>query len=88
MAAFPRVGAVSYLNSKPLIYELEEIAPDIELVLDVPSRLADLLAEGRLDVALIPVVEYFRSGRYTVLPDMAIASRGPIPKNPACPSET
>src|SRR5215831_17415917 len=73
-----RIGAVNYLNTKPLIHDLEELAPEAELVLDVPSRLADLLAEGRLDVALIPVVEYFRGGRYRVVPDIAIASHGPV----------
>jgi chorismate dehydratase len=73
-----RVGAVNYLNTKPLIYDLEELAPQAELALEVPSRLADLLADGRLDVALIPAVEYFRAGGYTVLPNIAIASRGPV----------
>jgi chorismate dehydratase len=73
-----RIGAVNYLNTRPLIYQLEELAPEAELVLDVPSRLADLLAEGQLDVALIPVVEYFRAGTYTIVPDIAIASRGPV----------
>ena len=72
-----RIGAVNYLNTKPLICDLEELAPDAELVLDVPSRLADLLAEGRLDVALIPALEYFRAGRYSVVPNIAIATRGP-----------
>ena len=73
-----RIGAVNYLNTKPLICDLQELAPEAELVLDVPSRLADLLAEGLLDVALIPVIEYFRAGDYTVVPDVAIASRGPV----------
>jgi chorismate dehydratase len=73
-----RIGAVNYLNTKPLIHGLEELAPEAELVLDVPSRLADLLADGRLDVALIPVVEYFRGDRYRVVPDIAIASHGPV----------
>jgi chorismate dehydratase len=73
-----RVGAVNYLNTKPLICDLEQLAPHAELILDVPSRLADLLAEGQLDVALIPVIEYFRAGCYTVVPNIAIASRGPV----------
>jgi chorismate dehydratase len=73
-----RVGAVNYLNTKPLICDLTELAPDIDLSLEVPSRLADHLAEGRLDVALIPVIEYFRAGSYTIVPDIAIASRGPV----------
>lgn len=73
-----RIGAVNYLNTKPLIRDLDLLAPEAELVLDVPSRLADLLAAGQLDVALIPVIEYFRSGNYTIVPNIAIASRGPV----------
>src|SRR5579884_2735223 len=73
-----RIGAVNYLNTKPLICDLETLAPEAELILEVPSRLADLLAEGRLDVALIPVIEYFRAGTYSILPNIAIASRGPV----------
>ena len=72
-----RIGAVTYLNAKPLIYDLERIAPDAELVLDLPSRLADRLAAGDLDVALIPVIEYLRAGIYALVPDIAIATRGP-----------
>ena len=78
MTSAVRIGAVNYLNTKPLIHDLERLAPGVELLLDVPSRLADLLAAGRLDVALIPVIEYFRAGSYTVVPDIAIASRGPV----------
>jgi chorismate dehydratase len=73
-----RIGAVAYLNTKPLICDLEELAPQAQLVLDVPSRLAELLQAGRLDVALIPVIEYFRGGPYTLIPDLSIASRGPV----------
>jgi chorismate dehydratase len=73
-----RVGAVNYLNTKPLICDLEGLAPEVELVLDVPSRLADLLAAGELDVGLIPVIEYFRAGDYSVVPGISIASRGPV----------
>jgi chorismate dehydratase len=73
-----RIGAVNYLNTKPLIHDLERLAPGAELVLDLPSRLADLLEQGHLDVALIPVIEYFRHGGYSVVPNIAIASHGPV----------
>jgi chorismate dehydratase len=73
-----RIGAVNYLNTKPLIYDLDTLAPEVELVLDVPSRLADRLADGGLDVALIPAIEYFRAGSYSIVPDISIASRGPV----------
>lgn len=73
-----RIGAVSFLNTKPLIGNLTRLLPDAELVLAVPSRLALDLEAGRLDVALIPSIEYFRSGRYTILPGVSIASFGPV----------
>ena len=72
------VGAVSYLNTKPLIHKLAELAPEANLVLDLPSRLADGLAAGRLDVALIPSVEYFQDRSYTIVSDACIACRGPV----------
>lgn len=73
-----RIGAVNYLNTKPLIFQLEKLLPHAEVILDLPSRLADRLAAGELEVALIPVVEYLRAGTYALVPDVAIASRGPV----------
>ena len=75
-----RVGAVSYLNAKPLYYQLAEWASGVELSIDLPSRLASRLAEGELDVALIPSVEYLRgaSSGYEILPGFAIAAHGPV----------
>ena len=73
-----RVGAVNYLNTKPLIYDLEQLVPNAELVLDLPSRLADQLAAGELEIALIPVIDYLRANCYSLVPGIAIASRGPV----------
>lgn len=75
-----RVGAVSYLNAKPLYYRLEEFAPGARLSMEVPSRLAEKLSAGELDVALIPSVEYLRgaSRGYEILPGFAIGARGPV----------
>jgi chorismate dehydratase len=73
-----RIGAVNYLNTKPLIHDLTALAPQAELVLEVPSRLADLLSQGRLDVGLIPAIEYFRAGTYSIVPGLCIGSRGPV----------
>jgi chorismate dehydratase len=73
-----RVGAVNYLNTKPLIYGLERLGAELELILDFPSRLADDLATGKLDVALIPTIEFFRDPTYTIVSDACIACRGPV----------
>ncbi len=73
-----RVGAVEYLNTKPLVYNFQELAPKAELLFDFPSRLADRLATGELDVALIPSIEFFQSPGYTIVSDACIACRGPV----------
>ncbi|MFG0335142.1 MAG: menaquinone biosynthetic enzyme MqnA/MqnD family protein [Maioricimonas sp. JB049] len=73
-----RIGAVRYLNSKPLIEGLPSTIPGAEFALDVPSRLADDLAAGRLDVALIPSVEAFGDANYVVVSDACVATRGPV----------
>ena len=75
-----RVGAVSYLNAKPLYHRLAEFAPNVQLTLDYPSILADLLERGELDVALIPSIEYLQGAErgYEILPGFAIAAHGPV----------
>ncbi|MAT10717.1 MAG: hypothetical protein CMM02_06885, partial [Rhodopirellula sp.] len=76
MARPVRIGAVSYLNTKPLVYGLAQRLPNSEIVFDLPSRLADGLACGDLDVALIPTVEYFLDPDYKIVSDACIACRG------------
>ncbi|MGQ0635525.1 MAG: menaquinone biosynthetic enzyme MqnA/MqnD family protein [Planctomycetaceae bacterium] len=73
-----RVGAVNYLNSKPLIEGLTELAPGAELVLDYPSRLAQDLRSGRLDVALVPSIACLMEPCYEVVSDACVAARGPV----------
>ena len=73
-----RVGAVRYLNARPLVFSLADIAPQIELVFDLPSRLADALAEGRLDVAMIPSIEYTHCPGYSIISDACIACEGAV----------
>ena len=73
-----RVGAVSYLNTKPLVYGLADRSSEIDLVYDFPSRLADRLEGGELDIALIPSIEYLRHPGYTIVSDACIGCRGPV----------
>lgn len=73
-----RIGAVNYLNTKPLVYDLQRLAPQVELIFDLPSRLADGLAARQYDVALIPSIEFFQDPTYTAVSDACIACRGPV----------
>lgn len=77
-----RVGAVSYLNTKPLLYGIERdaIMDEIELVIDYPARIATLLLEDRIDLGLVPVAilpgmkEYHINGSYCIGSSGAVAS--------------
>lgn len=73
-----RIGAVNYLNSKPLVCGLEVGSPTDRLFFDLPSRLADSLAAGRLDVALVPLVEWLRNPGHVIVSDACVACRGPV----------
>jgi len=73
-----RVGAVNYLNSKPLVEGLATASPLIELTLDYPSRLADDLAAGQLDVALVPSIACLRNPDYDVVSDACVAACGDV----------
>jgi len=74
MSSRIRVGIVSFLNTRPLIYGLkqEPIASQIELVEDNPVRLAEMLRKNEIDLGLIPVAaipglkEYYLSGDYCI----------------------
>ena len=72
-----RLGAVGYLNARPLVYGLERSLRFL-VRFDVPSTCAALLHDGATDLGLIPSIEYLRGGPYAIVPDLAIASRGPV----------
>ena len=72
-----RLGAVSYLNTKPLVYGLDAIPDQFDVRFDVPAKCAELLHEGRVDLGLIPAIEYLR-GHYVIVPNISIASDGPV----------
>jgi chorismate dehydratase len=69
-----RLGAVDYLNARPLVYGLEQRRDLFDLRFDAPSRCAMLLHEGAIDVGMIPAIEYCRGPEYRIVPGMAIVS--------------
>jgi predicted solute-binding protein len=72
-----RVGVVSYLNAMPLWYALQRDT-DIELIPELPSRLGEMMQAGRLDIALMPVVEVLREPGLAFLPDLGIGADGVV----------
>jgi chorismate dehydratase len=73
-----RLGAVGYLNARPLVYGLEQ-HPRFDVRYDIPSECARLLHAHEIDVGLIPSIEYLRGPRpYAFVPGPAVTSRGPV----------
>lgn len=72
-----RVGAVSFLNTVPLIEGLQD-QPGVLLSRDLPARLADQLEDDQIDVGLIPAVEYLRGVGRELVPGICIGARGAV----------
>ncbi|HYV51607.1 MAG TPA: menaquinone biosynthesis protein [Dongiaceae bacterium] len=73
-----RVGVVAFTNAVPLAHGLEEVLPEAELVRLTPSRIADALGEGLLDIGLVPVASLAAHPEWNVLPGLGIASEGDV----------
>jgi chorismate dehydratase len=74
-----RLGAVAYLNARPLVYGLELKSSLFSLRFDAPSKCASLLHENAIDLGMIPSIEYVRGHEaYRLAPDLAITSDGPV----------
>ena len=71
-----KIGAVSYLNTKPMLYgmQTESFLQEHEMVFDFPSRIADALKEGAIDVGLVPVALLPQLPQYSIVSDYCIAS--------------
>ena len=75
-----RVGAVSYLNTKPLLYGLKHhpIINEIELIEDYPSKIAQLLIDDKIDLGLIPVASTTKLSSWHMVGDYCIGCDGPV----------
>ena len=76
IAQILRLGVVSYLNAEPLVFGLSH-EPAVRLERDLPSRVAQRLHAGEVDLGMIPSIEY-ALGEYAIVPGVAIGSRGPV----------
>lgn len=74
----PRVAASSYLNSAPLIWSFQRgpHRESVRLLTDAaPARCADLLARGRVEAALVPVIEYQRLPEVRIVSGVCVGAR-------------
>ena len=78
--AQPRVCAVSYLNTVPLVWGLlhdEALKSVFDLRFAVPSRCADELRSGEADLGIVPAIEMSRQ-KLDYFPNIGISSVGAV----------
>lgn len=73
-----RVGAVSYLNARPLTFALDRDVKHWLVRYDTPSACATLLHRGDIELGLIPSIDFLQSSDYCLVPGVAVASYGPV----------
>ena len=77
MSRIVRLGAVSYLNVRPLVYGLDH-HPGVSLRFDVPSLCARLLADGEIDLGMVPSITYLDRPGDRIVPGVCIGSEGHV----------
>ncbi len=74
----PRISASSYSNTAPLIWSFLYGSQHgkYEIILDnAPARSAELLAQKRVDCALVPVIEYQRIADILLVQNVCVGAR-------------
>lgn len=74
------MGAVQYLNTKPLIYGLQQgmMQEELDLVMDYPANVAKMLIEDQVDIGLVPVATIPKLKEYHIVCDYGIACDGEV----------
>ncbi len=75
-----KVSVVSYLNSKPFIYGLQNsgLLKNLELNLDLPYECANKILHDKADIALVPVAMIPALKSYSIVSDYCIGADGPV----------
>lgn len=73
----PRISAISYLNTAPLMWDFEHeaVGAEFETSYTIPSDCANALSTGSADIGIIPVAAYATVPDLMILPGVAIAAR-------------
>jgi chorismate dehydratase len=79
IAPVPKVAAVSYLNTVPLVWGATQgqQRQSMQVEFHLPSACADLVRNGKADIGILPVIEIARQN-LEILSGTCIASDGPV----------
>ena len=74
----PRISASSYSNTAPLVWSFlyGQNHGKVEIILDTaPARSAKLLAQDRVDAALVPLIAYQMIDGVRLIPDVCVGAK-------------
>ena len=80
MAQKIKVGAVSYLNTKPLIYGFEQgrMKEEMDLIIDYPANIASFLVNDQIDIGLVPIAVIPSLKEHHIISDYGIGCDGEV----------
>jgi len=76
-----QIAAVSYLNTIPFLYGIQndkDLMSQVNLRLEYPSKCADLLKSGEVDLGLIPVAEIPNIAAAEIIGEHCIGALGKV----------
>jgi chorismate dehydratase len=75
-----KVGAVSYLNTKPLVYGFKHghTIEGMEIIEEYPAKIASMLLNDEIDVGLVPVAIIPKLKEHHIISDYCIGAEGPV----------
>lgn len=78
MTAPVRLGAVNYLNVRPLVHGLDRHPDRVSVRFDVPAECARLLESGEIDLGMVPSITHLARPTDRIVPGVCIGSDGPV----------
>ena len=73
-----KIAVLPYCNAAPLVYFIPDFCYLSSIVTKYPSEMLDELKSGRVDFALMPVVDFLSDNTLNMVPGMGICASGPV----------
>lgn len=73
-----KISAISYLNTSPFIYGIQEsgFLSNYEMEMDYPAACAEKLIHNKVDIGIVPIAILPLLKHYTILSDYCIGANG------------
>lgn len=72
------LASVPYMNAAILTQPITRVCPRAQVVLNVPSRLTNMLLSREADAALVPTVDYLAHDELTMVGNLGIVAEGNV----------